>query len=162
MLYIFFFSNFAQLKNNFVFILFSCIASDIGGFICGKLLQGPKLTNKSEKTVAGAIGSLFFSSIVLSSIFFYFNKTISFNIILIGLATSLACQIGNLFFSFLKRKAKIKDTGNILPGHGGILDRLNGIFLGLPIGFFIFVLLFSMKKLISIIGSTGSVLGHQH
>ena len=139
----FFFSNFAQLKMILFFILFGCIASDIGGFTCGKLIKGPKLTKISpKKTVAGAIGSLIFSSIVLSSIVFYFNKTISLNIILIGLATSLACQIGDLFFSFLKRKAKIKDTGNILPGHGGILDRLDGIFFGLPIGFFIFVLLF--------------------
>ena len=60
-----------------------------------------------------------------------------FNLNILGLSlfTSLGCQIGDLFFSFLKRKAKIKDTGNILPGHGGILDRVDGILLGIPTGF---------------------------
>ena len=71
----------------------------------------------------------------MSLLFFYFYKIFNLNILGICLITSLSCQIGDLFFSFLKRKAKIKDTGNILPGHGGILDRLDGIFLGIPFGF---------------------------
>ena len=61
---------------------------------------------------------------------------------LIGLITSSACQIGDLFFSFLKRKAKLKDTGNFLPGHGGVLDRLDGIFFGIPLGFVTLIMLF--------------------
>ena len=56
---------------------------------------------------------------------------------------SIACQIGDLFFSYLKRKAGVKDTGNFLPGHGGVLDRLDGIFLGLPIGFILLISLMS-------------------
>ena len=60
---------------------------------------------------------------------------------MIGVATSIFCQLGDLLFSFLKRKAKVKDTGNFLPGHGGVLDRLDGIFLGIPFGFFSLILL---------------------
>ena len=55
-------------------------------------------------------------------------------ILIVALITSISCQLGDLFFSFLKRKAKLKDTGNFLPGHGGILDRLDGIFFGIPMG----------------------------
>ena len=75
------------------------------------------------------------STLFFSSSIFYFNQKISINIIFIAIITSIGCQIGDLFFSYLKRKIRIKDTGNILPGHGGILDRLDGIFLGLPLGF---------------------------
>ena len=56
--------------------------------------------------------------------------------------TSIFCQIGDLTFSFLKRKARLQDTGKILPGHGGILDRLDGILLGVPLGFVTFVLIY--------------------
>ena len=66
--------------------------------------------------------------------------------IFIAVGTSIACQVGDLFFSYLKRKAKIKDTGNILPGHGGILDRFDGILLGLPFGFILIALYLSWKK----------------
>ena len=55
-------------------------------------------------------------------------------IILLTISISFICQLGDLFISFLKRKAKIKDTGNILPGHGGVLDRIDGILFALPIG----------------------------
>ena len=65
---------------------------------------------------------------------FYFIGITSFKILLIGLSVSILCQIGDLFFSFLKRKAKVKDTGNTLPGHGGVLDRLDGILIGTPAG----------------------------
>ena len=61
---------------------------------------------------------------------------------IIAFITSVSCQIGDLIFSFLKRKAKIKDTGNFLPGHGGILDRLDGIFLGIPVSFYFITLIF--------------------
>ena len=74
-------------------------------------------------------------SITLISLFnHYFYKNFGLNIILIGLIISLLCQLGDLFFSYLKRKAKIKDTGNFLPGHGGVLDRLDGIYFGVPMG----------------------------
>ena len=138
-----FFSNFLQLKILLFSLLFCCIASDIGGFIFGKLLKGPKLTKISpNKTYSGAIGSILLSGLVFSTSIFYFTQNLNFKIIIIATLTSLACQIGDLFFSFLKRKGKIKDTGNILPGHGGVLDRLDGIFFGIPIGFIFMVLIY--------------------
>ena len=139
----FFFSNTYQLKIIIFILLFGCISSDIGGLIIGNIFKGPKLTKLSpKKTISGAFGSIFFSIIIVNILFFYFIGILSFNIIAVSILVSLGCQTGDLFFSFLKRKAKIKDTGNILPGHGGVLDRLDGIFLGLPIGFVSLILLF--------------------
>ena len=120
----------------FFVILIGCIGSDIGGFIFGNLFKGAKLTNISpNKTISGAIGSVIFSCIFISGIIFYFTQNFNPKILIIGIITSIFCQLGDLFFSFLKRKAKIKDTGNLLPGHGGILDRIDGILLGVPFGY---------------------------
>jgi phosphatidate cytidylyltransferase len=139
----FFLSNFLLLKIILFSILFACVSSDIGGFIFGKLFKGPKLTKISpNKTYSGAIGSIIFSVIVFSSLIFYFTGEFNYLILFIGIIISTACQIGDLFFSHLKRKARIKDTGNILPGHGGVLDRLDGIFLGIPFGFLFFILFY--------------------
>ena len=117
-------------------ILLICIASDIGGFISGNIFKGKRLTKISpKKTISGSIGSLVFS--VISSIIFSYYFMTSFDIyfLLVGLTTSIACQVGDLFFSYLKRKSNIKDFGNILPGHGGILDRIDGLLLGVPVGY---------------------------
>ncbi len=141
--FIFYFSNIFQLKILLFLILLACITSDIGGFVVGKIFKGPKLSKISpNKTISGALGSLIFTTIFFSFGIFYFTNTINIKIILIGLLTSLICQIGDLFFSFLKRKGKVKDTGNFFPGHGGVLDRLDGILLGLPFGFIFLILLF--------------------
>jgi len=138
-----FFSNVLQLKIILFSLLFCCIASDVGGFIFGKYFKGPKLTKISpNKTYAGAIGSIFLSLIIFSGSIFYFTQNFNFEIISVAVMTSISCQIGDLIFSFLKRKVKIKDTGNVLPGHGGILDRLDGIFLGIPVGFILIILIF--------------------
>jgi len=115
-------------KNLLFFLLLVCIFSDIGGYIIGKI--------SPNKTISGSIGSFFFSTIPL----FIFNiydtnqYPIGILIFLLCLTVSLACQIGDLFISYLKRKAKVKDTGNILPGHGGFLDRIDGIILAVPVG----------------------------
>ena len=141
--YIFYFSTLLltfsfslSIKILIFLILLICIASDIGGYIFGKIIKGPKLTKISpNKTISGAIGSLVFSS-VFAIIFIYFlTKNFDSYVVIIGLITSIGCQIGDLFFSFLKRKASLKDTGNFLPGHGGILDRIDGILIGMPVGF---------------------------
>ena len=142
LLFVYFYSI-IQLKIIIFSLLFCCVASDIGGFIFGKLFKGPKLTKISpNKTLSGSFGSLFFSIIIFSGIIFYFTNNFNLNILIIGLFTSIACQLGDLFFSFLKRKAKIKDTGNLLPGHGGFLDRLDGIIIGVPLGLLFITVLY--------------------
>ena len=140
--FFFFFSNIEIFKLILFILLFGCIASDIGGFVFGKIFKGPKLTPISpNKTFTGSAGSLILSTIVVSFLSFFFINTLNFKIVLIALITSMFCQLGDLLFSFLKRKANLKDTGKILPGHGGILDRLDGIFLGIPFGFLALIIL---------------------
>ena len=131
-----YFSNILFLKIIFFSLFLSCITSDIGGYVFGKTFKGPKLTKISpNKTVSGSIGSLILSCLTFSISIYFFTNSFSFITLLIGIITSIGCQMGDLFFSFLKRKAKIKDTGNFFPGHGGVLDRLDGIFFGVPAGF---------------------------
>ena len=130
-----FLQNQPNISWNLIFIISICILSDTGGYIFGKLFKGKKLTKISpNKTYSGMIGS-FTLSIMFSVIYSYSISFVDFKtIILLTIAISFICQIGDLFISFLKRKAKIKDTGNILPGHGGILDRIDGILFALPSG----------------------------
>ena len=140
-IFLMFFNN-SLLKYTLSIILFGCIASDIGGFIFGKLFKGPKLTKISpNKTYSGAIGSIVLTLITVSILFYYFLKIFNLDTIILALVVSIFCQLGDLLFSLLKRKAKIKDTGNILPGHGGVLDRLDGIYLGIPVGILTLALL---------------------
>ena len=120
-------------KLIFIYLLLVCVMTDLGGYIFGKFFQGKKLTNISpNKTYSGLIGSYILSNIVFIYFFFKFNFSYSFLIF-----TFIICsisQVGDLFISYLKRKAKVKDTGTLLPGHGGILDRIDGIIFALPIG----------------------------
>ena len=117
------------------------ISSDIGGLLFGKTFKGKKLTKISpNKTISGSIGSFIFS---LSLIPIFLNQLLGYSllsIILITIFISLVSQLGDLFISFLKRKTKIKNTGDILPGHGGFLDRVDGIIFALPIGFMLFLI----------------------
>ena len=132
----FIFSSFSNSKIFLFIILLTCVASDIGGFSFGKIFKGPKLTKISpQKTISGAVGSILLSVIFYSSLIYYLTKDFEASLILVGVITSIGCQFGDLFFSLLKRKSLLKDTGNFLPGHGGILDRIDGILLGLPLGF---------------------------
>ena len=136
-----YFFNFFQLKILIFIILFGCISSDIGGYIVGNILKGPKLTKISpKKTIAGALGSILLTNLSTFILFFYLTGVSNLKIILIATITSISCQLGDLMFSFLKRKAKIKDTGNFFPGHGGVLDRLDGILLGVPVGIIVSIL----------------------
>tara|TARA_B100000963_G_scaffold356595_1_gene376986 strand:+ start:266 stop:913 length:648 start_codon:yes stop_codon:yes gene_type:complete len=130
------FNNFLQLKIILFSLLVGCAASDIGGYIFGKIFKGPKLTKISpNKTISGSFGALLFSILIIKISIFYFTGSFNLKLIPVAIVTSASCQLGDLFFSFLKRKAKIKDTGNFFPGHGGVLDRLDGILLGVPIGY---------------------------
>ena len=123
----------------FLYALSVCICSDIGGYIIGKNIGGKKLTKISpNKTISGSLGSFCFSVLPLL-VFNNFDKfeysLYSIDNFLFCLKVSLVCQLGDLFVSYFKRKAKVKDTGRILPGHGGILDRIDGIIFAVPFVF---------------------------
>ena len=123
--------------TSLLFILLVCVTTDIGGYVFGKLIGGKKLTKISpNKTYSGVLGSFVFSIIFGSLYIFYLKISLNFeiNYFIVIIVVSLTSQIGDLIISLFKRKAKIKDTGSILPGHGGILDRIDGILLALPIG----------------------------
>ena len=153
---IFSFLTIFKLRNEFnndyfliLFVLIICISTDIGGYIFGKIFKGPKLTKISpNKTVSGAIGSFLLSLII--TIFFFtiiqFNINFSsiFHLILIIILISFVSQLGDLTISYFKRESKIKDTGKIIPGHGGILDRIDGMIFAFPF----FYLLISFNFLI--------------
>ena len=129
-----------------VFIILICIFSDTGGYLIGNLIGGKKLTKISpNKTISGSIGSFLFSlmPIVIFWGLYNFTNDLSFKaenslkLIPICLFLSLICQLGDLFISYFKRKAKVEDTGSILPGHGGLLDRIDGIIFVLPAAYLI-------------------------
>ena len=148
----------------FIIILCICICSDTGGYVFGKTIGGKKLTSISpNKTISGSIGSFifsllplflfnfqnyfdshfdldfrtysFFASNILPIEYETFNFEISLKSILFCLIISLSCQLGDLFISYIKRFNNVKDAGTILPGHGGLLDRVDGIIFAIPTTF---------------------------
>ena len=125
-------------KLFFFYSIIVSIASDVGGYITGNIFKGKKLTKISpNKTISGSIGALIFS-ILLIPIFYNYLSFVNINFLFLAtIFISIISQLGDLFISFLKRLAKVKDTGNILPGHGGILDRVDGILFAAPIGLFL-------------------------
>ena len=134
-------------KYFFLTILMICVFSDVGGYVFGKTFGGKKLSKISpNKTISGSIGSFILSYIGFFVIYLYFSELIFVKLqiealVFIPFFISLICQLGDLFISFYKRKAKIKNTGNLIPGHGGLLDRIDGSIFALPIGFIIISLL---------------------
>ena len=135
-------SEYSNLKIYLLYSVLVAILSDIGGLVCGKIFKGKKLTKISpNKTISGSIGSFIFST---SLIPFFYKTHIDqnlINIFLITIILSLTSQLGDLFISFLKRKAKVKDTSDLLPGHGGVLDRIDGIIFAIPLGIFLFIVI---------------------
>ena len=136
----------------FLFIVVVCISTDIGGYIFGKIFKGPKLTKISpKKTYAGVIGSFLLSLVTGLTFIHYFGRdptklnTEGLPLLLMILFISLVSQIGDLIISYFKRKAKLKDTGKIIPGHGGLLDRIDGLIFVFP-AIFILVLIIDLIK----------------
>ena len=122
-------------KLFFLYSVIISIASDLGGYFFGKLLKGKKLTKISpNKTISGVIGAFIFSILIIPIFYTDLNFESSNLLFVTTILISLVSQLGDLFISFLKRLAKVKDTGNILPGHGGILDRVDGILFAAPVG----------------------------
>ena len=134
-------------KYFFLTILMICVFSDVGGYVFGKTFGGKKLTRISpNKTISGSIGSFILSYIGFFVIYLYFGDLLFIRLqiealVFIPFFISLICQLGDLFISYFKRRAKIKNTGNLIPGHGGLLDRIDGSIFALPIGFIIISLL---------------------
>lgn len=126
--------------HRFLLILLICILTDIGGYIFGKTFKGPKLTSYSpNKTISGLIGS-YLSALILVPFLIQYNLTqqnqVSILIIFVILVSS-ASQFGDILISFFKRKSKVKDTGKLIPGHGGILDRIDGMLFAFPFAYLI-------------------------
>ena len=149
----FYSAYFLRFNNDFLIFLFVtliCIFTDIGGYVFGKLFKGPKLTTISpKKTFSGLFGGFF-----IPFIFFlllnlvdapFLNQSDLLNTVrnssfyyIIILSISAASQLGDILISYFKRLAKVKDTGKLIPGHGGLLDRIDGMLLAFPVAFFIF------------------------
>jgi phosphatidate cytidylyltransferase len=132
----------SELEVVVIYSILISIMTDIGGLIIGKIFKGKKLTKISpKKTISGSIGS-FASSLILIPFFIeYFLDYKIIELFLITILISLISQMGDLFISLLKRRAKVKDTSDILPGHGGILDRVDGIIFSIPLGLILFNLI---------------------
>ena len=150
-LYLIFFTwiTFKSYENppiEIIFVILICIFSDTGGYIFGKLIGGKKLSKISpNKTISGTVGSFLLSlmSIIILILMYKFSGNSIYifksykSMILLCLVLSFICQLGDLCISYFKRKAKVKDTGSILPGHGGLLDRVDGLIFVLPAAFII-------------------------
>ena len=128
----------------FIYVISICFFTDIGGYVFGKTIGGKKLSKISpNKTISGTMGSFILSIVplILVSNFNYLELEFNLKNVLFCLVISLISQLGDLFISLLKRKAKIKDTGNLLPGHGGVLDRVDGIIFAVPFSYFLLKLI---------------------
>ena len=140
------FDSYSNPPMGLLFIILICIFSDTGGYVIGNLFGGTKLTKISpNKTISGSLGSFMFSLFPIVIFWLLYNftndgsfRTVSFlKLIPVCLFLCLICQLGDLFISYFKRKAKVDDTGSILPGHGGLLDRIDGVIFVLPAGYII-------------------------
>jgi phosphatidate cytidylyltransferase len=130
----------AQLEIILIYGVSISIMTDIGGLIVGKIFKGKKLTKISpKKTISGAMGSFLFS---IALIPLFMNSLTNYNffiLLLFTLIISFSSQAGDLFISYFKRKANVKSTSDLLPGHGGVLDRIDGIIFAIPVSFLLFI-----------------------
>ena len=144
-----------QLRNDsgeeslsiFLFVILICISTDIGGYVAGKLFKGPKLTKISpKKTYSGMIGGYFLSIIIINiylinlDLLNFESRELTLGSFIIVILISSISQIGDIIISYFKRLSKVKDTGNIIPGHGGLLDRIDGMLFAFPFSYSILLL----------------------
>ena len=137
---IFSFYTFYEISISYlwIFVLLVCVSTDIGGYVFGKLFKGPKLTKISpNKTYSGMIGGYLLSLIFLSFFMNWINHTVDMEWFVVTILISTVSQVGDIIISYFKRISKIKDTGKIIPGHGGLLDRIDGMIFAFPIFFLI-------------------------
>ena len=133
--------DFVSDASLFLLITIICILTDIGGFIFGKFFKGPKLIKYSpNKTYSGLIGSflLSFAIIPINSFFNFLNDVTLTTLVMFTFVVSGISQLGDIFISYFKRVSKIKDTGIIIPGHGGLLDRIDGMIFAFPASYLLF------------------------
>ena len=133
----------------FLFVIIICISTDIGGYFFGNLLKGPKLTKISpKKTYSGTIGSFLLSILVIFLFFSFLKKNynldinFSYSVFFAVISLSFVSQIGDIIISYFKRLSKIKDSGKLIPGHGGLLDRIDGMLFAFPFALIIFILFY--------------------
>lgn len=134
-------NNFDGNSEVIFIVLLTCISTDVGGYIFGNLFKGPKLTSISpKKTYSGLIGGLL-ASIISLFLFFHFTyifsekNDVSMILYVLVILISLVSQIGDIIISYFKRLVKVKDTGKIIPGHGGLLDRIDGMIFAFPFSY---------------------------
>ena len=141
-----------KLRNSFIgdyiyllFVTIICVSTDIGGYVFGKIFKGPRLTKISpKKTYSGMIGGFILSTITATIFFnnvFLFNnltKDLTLGLFILVLLISAISQLGDIIVSYFKRLSKIKDTGKIIPGHGGLLDRIDGMIFAFPFSYLVF------------------------
>ena len=125
-----------------LFVTIICVSTDIGGYVFGKILKGPKLTKFSpKKTYSGMIGG-YLLSIISTLIFtnFYFSEELTTKWFIFVILISTISQLGDIIISYFKRLSEIKDTGKIIPGHGGLLDRVDGMIFAFPFSYLVFLI----------------------
>jgi len=132
------FFSFYKVSNELfdvIFVIIICISTDIGGYFFGKIFKGPKLTKVSpNKTYAGMLGGYFLSLISLTIIFALVDyKESLIKLLILGILISTISQLGDILISYFKRLSKIKNTGKLIPGHGGLLDRIDGMLFSFPL-----------------------------
>ena len=120
------------------YVIIICSSTDIGGYVFGKIFKGPKLTKISpKKTYAGMFGGYFLSLISLLVIMNFLDSEITSILFLLTILISTVSQLGDIIISYFKRLSKIKNTGKLIPGHGGLLDRIDGMIFAFPIYYLI-------------------------
>ena len=126
----------------FIVTTLICIFADIGGYIFGKFFKGPNLTKISpNKTYSGLIGAYclpILSVFILAKINIY-ELELNLKMFTFIVIVSSISQIGDIIISYFKRISNIKDTGKIIPGHGGILDRIDGMIFAFPASYIIYL-----------------------